>query len=254
MQQKLGGQRLVGNRMDGAGELSKDPLPLAAFRMKRSRQQGELEDSIRDLLESLSTVDRFVDKNATKSGALEKATAPAKAVSVEQPSQDGKLYAEAREYMTEFVPTRVRVMTALFLAELSPQLKFLPPEDRQRLYSLFESPVARKTNLSRNTQANRQSSFDSLAGPQTRKTLRPTEISGTTSQNAPGLVAVMDDEENRTKRAEEDETAILKVLQLPPLRAELNDICMDGMTGTDIILFLVEWTVKEIISQDQPKA
>lgn len=223
-------EALVGPKAAG-GEFVDAKNPLAAFRDKKAREKGKLDDSIRDLLDSLSSVERFTDKNAAKSGAsLGKGMGN---VSSHTQSEEAEL--EAAE---AFVPDRLKVMSALYLAELAPQLKYLPTEDRERLLSLcgdasFNASSGRKSAKGLTRRGSHATL--SLAGPQFRHTMRPSEIKHNLAADAPAISGLHLDDHT----AEEQ---LLRALQLPPLQAELNDVCMDGMVGADIVVFLVEWT------------
>jgi len=223
-------ESLVGPKAK-VGEFVGSKNPLAAFRDKKAKERGKLDDSVRDLLDSLSSVERFTDKNASKSGSsLGKSVGN---VSSHTAQEEAEL--DAAE---AFVPDRLKVMSALYLAELAPQLKYLPAEDRERLLSLCgdASTVAasRKSSKGSKMTSGSQATL-SLSGPQIRRTLRPTEILHNVAANAPAIGELHLDDH----AAEEQ---LLRALQLPPLLAELNDVCMDGMGGADIVMFLVEWT------------
>ncbi len=256
-------QSAIGQTVSIGGEFSGLQNPLAAFREKKSREGGKLDDSVRDLLDALSSVERFTDKNAAKTGlgmalsgravkissatsSVTTANTSANATSLTPPTPEEEAQAEA---VANFVPNRLKVMSGLYLAELAPQLRFLPPEDRERLLSLCDNGELKERDRSRRSSilASPRGSRATLtlATPQVRKSVRHSEVRDGVGATVPMVSELLDEHE--------EEEQLLRALQLPPLLLEHNDVCMDGMQGADIVSYLVEWTCSGMKTEDLEK-
>jgi hypothetical protein len=258
--------------------------PLAAFRAKKALEGGKLDDSVRDLLDSLCSVERFTDKNAVKTGVTLKAVAAGTSAfgavvassssssSSEHHQQNASQLANSDQHELEneaaesFVPERLKVLSALFIAELLPQLKFMPAEERMRLQSLCEGDSRGHGVNNRNSKVKAGGAGDhssgngsafqrrnsTLATPQNRKIPRVSEIEGMNGElgigaQTPGLAEII----TQNKGGRNDATAATAAggfpempSLLPPLSLALCDLCMDGLTSADMVLFFVEWATQ----------